>query len=153
MFSKFQFLATGTPQEGPGKDVIPGDDTGREEHTGRPEHRYQFRVPSLRNVELTAPYMHTGPFDTLQRVVRFYNDGAQPRHAGVTDDMLEVAVREPLGLDDDQLMALVEFLKSLTDPGTALDPTLLTVPASVPSGLVPVFGVSASGGAPKRTVW
>ena len=97
--------------------------------------------------------MHTGPFDTLEEVVRFYNDGAQPRHAGVTDDMLEVAVREPLGLDDEQVMALVEFLKSLTDPGTGLDATLLTVPASVPSGLVPVFGVRSAGGAPKRTVW
>ena len=85
--------------------------------------------------------MHAGTFDTLEEVVRFYNGGAQPRHAGVTNDMLEVAVREPLGLDDDQVMALVEFLKSLTDPGSQLDPLLLTVPAAVPSGLTPVFGV------------
>ena len=143
MFSTFQFLVTGTPQEGPGKNVIPGDDTGREEHTGQPEDRYQFRVPSLRNVELTAPYMHAGTFDTLEEVVRFYNDGAQPRHACVTDDMLEIVVRGPLGFDDDQVMAVVEFLKSLSDPGTELDQTLLTVPTSVPSGLTPVFGVAA----------
>ena len=141
MFSNFQFLVTGVPRVGPGKSVIPGDDTGREEHTGRLSDRYSFRVPSLRNVEFTAPYMHAGVFDTLEEVLRFYNDGATPRHDRVTDDMLEVILRLPLELSDEELTFLLEFLKSLTDSGSQLDPLLLTVPAAVPSGLTPVFGV------------
>lgn len=141
MFSNFQFLVTGVPRVGPGKSVIPGDDTGREEHTGRLGDRYRFRVPSLRNVELTAPYMHAGAFNTLEQVLRFYNDGATPRHDRVTDDMLEVILRLPLELTDEELTFLLEFLKSLTDSGSQLDPLVLTVPAAVPSGLTPVFGV------------
>ena len=146
MFSNFQFLVTGVPRVGPGKSVIPGDDTGREEHTGRLSDRYSFRVPSLRNVEFTAPYMHAGVFDTLEEVLRFYNDGATPRHDRVTDDMLEVILRLPLELSDEELTFLLEFLKSLTDSGSQLDPLLLTVPAAVPSGLTPVFGVKGSSG-------
>jgi len=138
MLSNFLFLVTGTPQTGPGKSVIPGDDTGREEHTGDPADRYRFRVPGLRNVELTAPYMHDGSFQTLEDVVRFYNDGAKPRHPAVSDDRLEVVLREPLGLTDQEVADLVAFMGALTDPGTDLDPALLQIPVSVPSGLPPV---------------
>ncbi len=144
MFSDFSFVVQGVPQEGPGKGVIPGDDTGREEHTLNSADRFAFRTPTLRNVELTPPYMHDGVFETLEEVVRFYNDGAQPRHPMVTDDMLHESLRQPLGLTEDEIAALVEFMKALTDPGTALPDFLLTVPASVPSGLTPVFGVRAS---------
>jgi len=141
-FHSFGFLVTGSPTAGIGKDVIPGDDTGREEHTRNPADRYAFKVPLLRNVDLTAPYMHAGVFGTLEEVVRFYNAGAKPRHPGVTDEMLEASVRTPLGLTDDEIDALVAFLRSLTDPGTGtLDPTLLSVPVAVPSGLTPVFGL------------
>ncbi len=136
MFSSFQFMVTGVPQPGT-------DDTGRERHTAIPSDRYAFRVPSLRNVELTAPYMHNGVFTTLEEVVRFYNDGAQPRHSNVSDGMVEVVLQAPLGLTEDEIPALMEFLKALTDPGTGIEPTLLTVPTAVPSGLAPVFGVRA----------
>ena len=141
MMSTFQYMRTGVPNFGPGKNVIPGDDTGREEATGRIEDRYRFRIPSLRNVELTGPYMHAGVFTTLEQVVRFYNDGARPRHPNITDDMVEVVMRQPLGLTNSEVNDLVEFLKSLTDPGVMLDAELLTVPTAVPSGLAPVNGL------------
>jgi cytochrome c peroxidase len=143
MFSDFRFIVQGVPQEGTGKDVLPGDDTGREEFTLDPADRYAFRTPTLRNVELTPPYMHDGVFGTLDAVVRFYNSAALPRHPFVTDDMLEPVLRDPLGLTDDEIHDLVEFMKALTDPGTAIEPFLLTVPDRVPSGLVPVFGLGA----------
>lgn len=143
MFSDFRFVVQGVPQIGPGKEVISGDDTGREEHTRDPNDRYAFRTPTLRNVELTAPYMHDGVLATLEDVVKFYNDGAKPRHPAVTDDMLHPSLREPLGLNDDEINAIVEFMKALTDPGSALPPELVSVPESVPSGLTPVFGVRA----------
>ncbi len=142
MLSNYQFLVTGVTQAGVGKTVIPGDDTGREEHTGDPDDRYEFRVPTLRNVDRTAPYMHSGVFTDLEEVVRFYNDGARPRHARVADDMLEVVLRQPLGLTDPEIAALVAFLRSLTGEGSDLDSVLMTVPATVPSGLAPVFGLS-----------
>ncbi len=145
MFSDFRFVVQGVPQEGPGKAVIPGDDTGREEHTHDPADRYAFRTPTLRNVELTPPYMHDGVFETLEEVVRFYNQGCRPRHPAVTDDMIDPVLREPLGLTEEEINAIVEFMKALTDPGTALPEYLLTVPERVPSGLPPVFGVKAGG--------
>lgn len=143
MLSNFAFLVTGVPQDGPGKNTVPGDDLGRAEHTGREADRYAFRVPSLRNVAVTGPYMHDGVFATLEEVVGFYDDGARPRHPMVTEDRLEVALRVPLDLTDDEIAALVAFLESLTDPPEDLDPMLLTVPEAVPSGLEPVFGVGA----------
>jgi cytochrome c peroxidase len=143
MFSDFLFHVLGVPQEGGGKDVLPGDDTGREEHTLSPADRYAFRTPTLRNAELTAPYMHDGALATLEDVVRFYDKGAAPRHPAVGDALVDPVVRDPLGLTDEEVSAIVEFLRALTDPGTGLDPTLLSVPASVPSGLEPVFGVRA----------
>lgn len=140
MFSDYNFICQGVPQLGPGKDIIPGDDTGREEHTKNPADRYKFRTPTLRNVELTAPYMHDGAFATLEQVVRFYNDGCNPRHPMVTENMLDPELTQPLGLSDDEVLSIVEFLKSLTDPGIGLPSYMLTVPDRVPSGLTPLFG-------------
>lgn len=144
MFSNFEFRVTGVPQEGVGKSVIPGDDTGREEATRDFTDRYAFRVPSLRNVGLTAPYMHDGVFQTLEQVVRFYNQGARPRHPEVSREELDPAVREPLGLSDHEIRAVVAFLRSLNDPGNDLPELLVTVPDEVPSGLTPVVGLGAS---------
>jgi cytochrome c peroxidase len=143
MFSDFLFHVLGVPQQGGGKDVLPGDDTGREEHTLSTADRYAFRTPTLRNAEITAPYMHDGAFATLEDVVRFYDRGATPRHPAVPDALVDPFVRDSIGLTNEDVSAIVEFLRALTDPGTALDPALLTVPASVPSGLEPVFGVRA----------
>lgn len=143
MFSDFAFRVVGVPQQGVGGRVIAGDDAGREEHTGSAADRYRFRTPTLRNVELTAPYMHDGVFATLEDVVRFYDDGGQPRHAAVSDATIDPLVRDPLNLTAAEIAAVVDFMEALTDPGTGLDPLLLAVPQSVPSGLPPVFGVSA----------
>ncbi len=145
MFSNFLFRVTASPQAGPGKTVIPGDDTGREEHTGQPEDRYAFRVPSLRNVELTAPYMHAGVFKTLDEVMDFYNGGVQPRNPNVPENLIEVSVRSSLGLTEPEVSDVVQFLRSLTDAGSQLDATLLTVPSSVPSGLTPLTGSGTNG--------
>lgn len=139
MFSDFRFIVQGVPQEGTGKDVIPGDDVGREEATHEATDRYAFRTPTLRNVELTPPYMHDGVFETLEEVVHFYNNGGVPRHPLVTDAMLDPVLVDPLGLTEDEVIAVVEFMKALTDAGTALPEILLTVPDSVPSGLMPVL--------------
>jgi cytochrome c peroxidase len=143
MFSDFTFRVIGVPQSGPGGLVVAGDDVGREEHTRSSADRHAFRTPTLRNVTLTAPFMHDGVFATLEEVVRFYDRGALPRHAAIEEDALDPLVRPPLALSEGEIAAILEFLDALTDPGTDLASSLVTVPARVPSGLAPVFGVRA----------
>ena len=87
----------------------PGDateDLGRFEVTGQAKDRWQYRTPSLRNVALTAPYMHDGSIATLVDVVEFYN-----RAEGKGE-------LQPLNLDEEQVHALVAFLEALTGDQT-----------------------------------
>ncbi len=90
----------------------------------RPENEGQFKTPTLRNVELTAPYMHGGHFETLEEVVRFYSElDESPVLVGHRDETLET-----LDLDDQQVADLVSFLKALT--GQPVDSALTEAPAS-----------------------
>jgi cytochrome c peroxidase len=73
--SSFTLLNVGAPQVGPG--VKNGDDKGYFEVTGELRHLYRFRVPPLRNVALTAPYMHSGALPDLWSVLEHYNDPIQ----------------------------------------------------------------------------
>ena len=87
-------------------------DLGRHEVTLDPADLWRFKTPSLRNVALTAPYMHDGSLRSLEAVVRFYDRGAVPHEA------LDPRIR-PLGLGEDEIAALVAFLESLTSPDIA----------------------------------
>ena len=78
-----------------------------EEVTGNPEDRFRYRTPSLRNVALTAPYMHDGSLTSLEAVVAFYDSGSGGDPG--RDPRLQ-----PLGLSRDERQALVAFLGSLT---------------------------------------
>ena len=82
-------------------------DLGRYEITGLPADRWRYRTPTLRNIALTAPYMHDGSLPTLRDVLLFYNRG------GVPNEVLDSQIR-PLGLDDTELDDLLNFLQSLT---------------------------------------
>jgi cytochrome c peroxidase len=84
-----------------------GNDLGRYEVTQHPEDRWKYRTPSLRNIGLTAPYMHDGSLGTLEEVVQFYRQGGHP------NENLDPLIR-PLPLSDQEAAALVAFLKSLT---------------------------------------
>ena len=83
------------------------NDLGRFEVTLDPKDRWAFKTPSLRNVELTAPYMHDGSFQTLEEVVDYYNAG------GYASPNKSELIR-PLNLTEAEKAALVAFLKSLT---------------------------------------
>lgn len=83
-------------------------DPGRYRLTKLESDRARFKVPTLRNVALTAPYMHDGSLNTLKAVVTHYNSGGQP-HPNKS-----VLVR-PLGLTPAEQADLVAFLQSLTD--------------------------------------
>jgi len=90
----------------------PSPDYGRFEITHDPADRGRFATPSLRNVALTAPYMHDGRFSTLEEVVRFYDGGGGP--APGKDPRLH-----PLGLSEREIRDLVAFLESLTGDDVA----------------------------------
>lgn len=141
-FSNYKFIVQGVPQIGPGKLIQKGEDYGREEFTNQNSGHFAFRTPSLRNVSITAPYMHDGVLATLEEVVQFYNHASQPRHPSVTNNMLDPLLREPLGLTDDEVGAIVDFMNSLEDNGSLLDPKLLQVPTTLPSGLLPLAGAT-----------
>jgi cytochrome c peroxidase len=83
------------------------NDLGAYEITQDPADRWKYRTPSLRNVALTAPYMHDGSLATLKEVVRFYNQG------GVPNENLDPKIR-PLNLGEGEMDDLVAFLESLT---------------------------------------
>ena len=72
----------------------------------------KFKTPGLRNVAVTAPYMHNGMFKTLEEVVDYYNDTRKIIKAPVN---LDNALLRPLGLTENEKKDLVAFLKTLTD--------------------------------------
>ncbi len=105
---------------------FPYVDLGRGGITGLPQDNGLFKVPSLRNIGLTAPYMHDGRFATLEDVVEFYNSGV------VDNPNLSPPLRNPpgtpnpgqprrLNLTAAQKAALVAFLKTLTDTSVTTD--------------------------------
>ena len=88
-------------------DFAAAGDRGRHEVTQNPADLYRFRTPTLRNVALTAPYMHDGSIATLTDVVRFYNEG------GGANDNLDDKIK-PLHLEEQEIADVVAFLNSLT---------------------------------------
>lgn len=71
--SNFEFKTVGTPQFTPDTFIAPYDE-GRYEVTGDKSDLFKFKTPPLRNISLTAPFMHNGAFKDLQAVVKHYND-------------------------------------------------------------------------------
>ena len=97
-------------------------DTSRADELARPltsALQGAWRTPTLRNVALTAPYMHDGIYETLEQVVAHYNRGGDSGAPGVR----AVQIR-PLGLTDGEQVDLVAFLQTLTEieGGTGFDP-------------------------------
>jgi len=84
-------------------------DLGRYEITQNPEDRWKYRTPGLRNVSLTAPYMHNGSLKSLHEVVQFYVKGGIPNPG--LDPLLK-----PIPLTSFEVDCLVSFLQSLTSP-------------------------------------
>ena len=72
-----------------------------------------FKTPTLRNVELTAPYMHNGAFNTLEEVVEFYNEGGG---AGLGLNVPNQTLSsDKLNLTPEEKKSLIAFMKTLTD--------------------------------------
>lgn len=88
------------------------NDSGRYLITHKKEDIGKFKTPGLRNVAVTAPYMHNGMFKTLEEVVDYYNDPQKviPNSIGI-----DSSLSKPLTLTNQEKKDLVAFLKTLTD--------------------------------------
>ena len=145
-FNNPDFKVVGVP-ETPGLDT---HDLGRAEIEGGTPYERAFKVPTLRNVAITAPYMHNGSFDTLAQVIEFYSGGGG---AGVGMELpnLDDKIR-PFTLSDQEKDDLIAFLHALTDESNKPE-----IPQTVPSGLQPVVSLPnqspemAAFSAPPRT--
>jgi cytochrome c peroxidase len=71
-----------------------------------------FKVPGLRNVALTAPYMHNGQFKTLREVISYYN---KPDEIVANSINRDLSLSQPLGLTEQEIVDLEAFLQALTD--------------------------------------
>ena len=91
--------------------LAPSTDKGRNEFTGKRSDENKFSTPSLRNLSLTAPYMHDGRFATLEEVVEHYSTGI--RQSDTLDPNLAKHPKAGLQLTIEDKAALVAFLKSL----------------------------------------
>jgi cytochrome c peroxidase len=104
-----------------GLDSTLRPNSGREAVTGNPNDRAKFKIPSLRNVEFSAPYMHDGRFFTLEQVVEHYNMGGHPTST-IDPNMKAMGVGRNWSLRQKQ--ALVAFMKTLSDTEFLTDTTL-----------------------------
>ncbi len=110
-FTDSEFEVIGTPENADNKKV--DQDDGRFAVTGLDEHRYAFKTPTIRNVELTAPYMHNGIYSSLEDVIEFY-------HRGGGNGLGFNLYNQTLPFDSLKLSAIekediVLFLRTLTD--------------------------------------
>ena len=97
-------------------------DNGLGQVTGQETSNGMFKIPSLRNVALTAPYMHDGRFETLGDVIDHYSDG-MANHPNL-DNKLKDANGNPLrmNISPDEKHAIIAFLNTLTDHEMITDP-------------------------------
>ncbi|RLJ64468.1 cytochrome c peroxidase [Lacinutrix venerupis] len=90
------------------------NDLGRYEIGNNPDDLYKFKVPSLRNVEVTYPYMHDGRFATLEAVLNFYDSGLTD-NGNVDASLLKADGSYGIDLSDYEKESIIAFLKTLTD--------------------------------------
>ena len=110
-FTETESEILGVPKTKKGSSLDP--DLGKFGFTNSVIHRFSFKTPSLRNIELTAPYMHNGVFKTLEEVLEFYNKGGgkglhiAPENQTLPFDRLDLAKKE--------IKDIIAFMKTLTD--------------------------------------
>ena len=107
-----------------GLDSIHQVGEGREGVSGIPADRGKFKIPSLRNVEYSFPYMHDGRFQTLAQVVEFYNTGGHPSPT-IDPNMKAAGVGRNWSVTEKQ--GLIDFMKTFSDI-SFLEDTAFTSP-------------------------
>jgi cytochrome c peroxidase len=112
-----------------GEGAYPANNTGVYALTAQPSDMGRFRAPSLRNVAVTAPYMHDGSIATLDEVIRTYEAGGRliadgPYAGDGRASPLKSGLVAGFTLDDQERRDLIAFLEALTDDTFLSDPAL-----------------------------
>jgi cytochrome c peroxidase len=131
LFTNNQIAVIGTP-EPEGREFDIGAEKTFSALDDSEKLRGSFKVPTLRNITKSGPYMHSGRYDNLLDTVKFYNDGRGNAIPEGQDLLLHWHISEP-NLTDEEMDLIVEFLGTLTDE--SLTPV---IPLKVPSGLAPI---------------
>ncbi|WP_128546172.1 cytochrome c peroxidase [Larkinella soli] len=119
-FEKSESENLGVPERFVRKGGRLDPDRGKGGHNGAAIHQHLFKTPTVRNVALTAPYMHNGAFGTLEEVVDFYDLGGG-RGIGIHSETQTLSENR-LNLDGPEKAALVAFMKALTDTTAVVSP-------------------------------
>lgn len=110
-----------------GKGAYPAVDTGLYEVSGEASDMGKFKTPTLRNIELTAPYMHDGSIESLEKVLEHYAEGGRSIHEGEykgngSENPYKNGFVVGFKMSEKEKESLLEFLKSLTDQKLITDP-------------------------------
>jgi cytochrome c peroxidase len=112
-FTETESEVLGVPATNHKKHVVLDSDKGKFDFTTATVHQFAFKTPTLRNIALTAPYMHNGVFATLEEVMEFYNNGGgsglniAPETQTLPADKLNLTAKE--------IKAVIAFMHALTD--------------------------------------
>jgi len=90
------------------------EDQGIGSYTNSNQDKGMFKVPTLRNIALTAPYMHDGRFQTLEEVIEHYSDGIQD-HDNLDNDLKNLGAPKKFNFTDEEKAALLAFMQTGTD--------------------------------------
>lgn len=131
-----------------GKGAYPPNNPGIKEITLKPSDMGRFKAPTLRNIALTAPYMHDGSIPTLEKAIEHYEAGGRTIHAGQwagvgSQNPLKSSFVKGFKLSDREKQDLLAFLRSLTDESFIRNPAFSDphrdrgagAPRSIPSVL------------------
>jgi cytochrome c peroxidase len=113
VFNDTESEVLGVPANASKKNPVLDNDEGRKGFTLSPIHKYAFKTPTLRNVELTAPYMHNGVYNTLEEVMEFYNNGGGKGLKIAPPN--QTLPFDKLTLSKNEVADVIAFMKTLTD--------------------------------------
>ena len=113
VFSETESEVIGVPRSLNKKPAVLDDDSGKYNFTKSKVDNHSFKIPTLRNIALTAPYMHNGVYNTLEEVMEFYNNGGgkglkiAPSNQTLPFDKLNLSKKE--------ITEVIAFMRTLTD--------------------------------------
>lgn len=137
MFNDSEFEVIGVASDSTNQNI--DADVGREEITKTAIHKFAFKTPTLRNIALTAPYMHNGAYSNLDDVLEFYNKGGG---AGLKFKVENQTLPfDSLGLTRAELKDIKAFLFTLTDTTS-----LTSIPKHLPKVTDPKLNARKIGG-------
>ncbi|WP_340063081.1 cytochrome-c peroxidase [Ascidiimonas aurantiaca] len=119
-YRESEMEAIGVPSKNDTLNAVIDADKGRYNLFKTPEREFFFKTSTVRNVALTAPYMHNGVYTTLEEVIDFYNRGGG-QGIGIPLEG-QTLPPDPLGLDTEEVNDLIAFMEALNDENTAKNP-------------------------------